>query len=132
MKTSLLALTMLWAGMALAQAPAAPDAQAPGHGIDSRRETPQQRMDHLALLLDLTDAQKAQVQTILDAEHAKVRQQHEQAEAAGQKPTREQVQAARELAQQETLAKLTPVLSAEQLKKFEVLMAHRHPPGGPG
>jgi Spy/CpxP family protein refolding chaperone len=116
MKTSFFAVTVLWVGAAFAQAP---DVPPPGGGPGMRHENPAQRMDHLATLLDLSDAQKAQVSTILQEEHAKARAAHQQA------------QAAREQIQQETLAKLTPVLSAAQLKKFQVLMAERGPPGGP-
>ena len=43
-------------------------------------------MDKLATLLDLTDAQKAQVQTILQAEHAQMKAAFEQAKASGTKP----------------------------------------------
>jgi len=88
-------------------------------------------MDRLATLLDLTDEQKAQVQTILEEQHAKMKAQHDAAQASGQKPTFEQMKAAHDQMQQETVAKLTPVLSPAQLKKFEVLMEERGPPGGP-
>jgi len=36
-----------------------------------------------------------------------------------------------EQAQKDTLARLTPILSPDQLKKFQVLMAERGPPGRP-
>jgi len=54
-----------------------------------------------------------------------------EAEASGQKPTFEQMKAAHDQLRQDTLAKLTPVLSPAQLKKFQVLMEERGPPGGP-
>jgi Spy/CpxP family protein refolding chaperone len=126
MKASFLAVAVLWVGAAIAQAP---DAAEPGPG--PHRESPAQRLDHLATLLDLTDAQKAQVQTILEAEHAKMRTLHEQAQGSGQKPTFEQMKAERDQLQQDTLAKLTPILSPAQLKKFQVLMEEHRPPGGP-
>ena len=88
-------------------------------------------MDHLATLLDLTDQQKAQVQTILDAQRAKMKAERDAAQASGQKPTFEQMKAAHDQLRQDTLAKLTPVLSPAQLKKFQVLMEERSPPGGP-
>jgi hypothetical protein len=128
MKARFLAVAALWAGVALAQAPA--DAP-PGGGPGMRRESAAERMDHLATLLDLTDAQKPQVQAILEAEHAKGRAAHEQAQASGQRPTPAQMKAEHEQMQQETLAKLTPVLTAAQLKKFQVLMSERGGPGGP-
>ncbi len=70
------------------------------------------RMDHLATLLDLTADQKTQVEAVLDEEHAKMKAAHEQI-------------------QQDTLARLKTLLSAEQLEKFQALMAERGPPGRP-
>jgi Spy/CpxP family protein refolding chaperone len=129
MKASLLAVALLWVGAAVAQAPDTSNGGGPGPGF--RHESPAQRMDHLATLLDLTDAQKAQVETILNDEHAKMKAQRDQAQASGQRPTFEQMKAAHEQMQQDTIARLTPILSAAQLKKFQVLMEERGPPGGP-
>jgi ribulose bisphosphate carboxylase small subunit len=93
-------------------------------------------MEDLATLLDLTDAQKAQVQSILQEQHAKMRESFEQAKASGTKPDWQQMKALHEQLQQETLQKLAPVLSATQLKKFQVIqnaMHHHmdHTPHGP-
>jgi hypothetical protein len=71
------------------------------------------------------------VQTIFQEEFAKMKALHEQAEASGQKPTFEQMRANRQQMQQDTLAKLTPVLSPAQLKKYQALM-EEHASGGPG
>ena len=124
MKASIFAVALLWVGVAVAQAP---DSPAGGPGPGGRHESPAQRLDNLATLLDLTDAQKTQVQAVLEAEHAKMKALHEQAEASGQKPTFEQMKAAHVQAQQDTLTQLTPILSPAQLKKFQVLMAERGP-----
>jgi Spy/CpxP family protein refolding chaperone len=129
MKISLAAVAVLWMGVAIAQAPDSSGGGGPGPGF--RHESAAEHMDHLATLLDLTDEQKAQVQTILDEQHAKMKAQRDAAQASGQKPTFEQMKAEHEQLRQETLAKLTPVLSPAQLKKFQVLMAERGPPGGP-
>ena len=134
MKATVFALALLWAGALCAQTPTAPPPNAAAH------------LDKLATLLDLTDAQKAQVQAVLEAEHAKIRAAHEQAKASGTKPDWEQMKALHQQIQQETLQKLTPVLSEAQLKKFQTLqelhtemmhheMMHEHfghsgPPGG--
>ena len=134
MKATVFALALLWAGALCAQTPTAPPPNAAAH------------LDKLATLLDLTDAQKAQVQAVLEAEHAKMRAAHEQAKASGTKPDWEQMKALHQQIQQETLQKLTPVLSEAQLKKFQTLqelhteimhheMMHEHfghsgPPGG--
>jgi Spy/CpxP family protein refolding chaperone len=129
MKITLAAVAFLWMGSALAQPPDPPAGGGPGPGF--RHESAAERMDHLTTLLDLTDQQKAQVQTILDEQHAKMKAQRDAAQASGQKPTFEQMKAEHEQLQQETLAKLTPVLSPTQLKKFQILMEERGPPGGP-
>jgi Spy/CpxP family protein refolding chaperone len=124
------AAAVLWMGAAVAQAPDSPPGEG-GPGPGFRHETPAQHMEHLATLLDLTDAQKAQVQTILDEQRAQMKAQRDAAQASGQKPTFEQMRAAHAQMRQETLAKLTPVLTPAQLKKFQVLMEERGPPGGP-
>ena len=115
MKASVIALTLLvaGAGTTFAQAPVTSTAD---------------HMDNLATLLDLTDAQKAQVQTILHEEHAKMKASFEEAKASGTKPDFQQMRTMHQQLQQETLQKLTPVLSGAQLKKFQVLakMQHRH------
>lgn len=72
MKASALALAALWAGAVLAQGPAAA-----AHA---------DHMEKLALLLDLTDAQKPQVATILQGQHAQMRTLVEQTKAAGGTP----------------------------------------------
>jgi len=126
MKTTLLAVAVLWVGAAVAQAP--DTASGPGPGF--HHESAAERLDHLAILLDLTDAQKPQVQSILEEQHAKIHALHEQAWASGEKPTFEQMKATHEQLKQETLAKLTPILTPAQLKKFQILMEEMHPFGG--
>jgi hypothetical protein len=126
MKASIFALAALWAGALFAQAPTPPEHAA--------------HMDRLATLLDLTDAQKTQVQAVLQEEHAKMRAAHEQAKASGTKPDWAQMQATHEQIQQEIIQRLTPVLSEAQLKKFQTLQemhgemmhhfGHGGPPGG--
>jgi Spy/CpxP family protein refolding chaperone len=107
-------------GVALAQTPPAPPSGAPN---------PQQRLEKLAVLLDLTDTQKAQVKTVLEAEREKMRAQFEASRASGTKPTFEQMKAAHEQLKAETLQQLGSVLNPSQLKKFEVLMEDEHGPG---
>ena len=130
MRTSVVALALLLAGTAFAQAPAAPS------GKQARQA---QMMDNLTVLLDLTDAQRPQVQAVLDQQHAEMKAAFDQAKAAGTKPDFTQMKATHDQMQAETLQKLTPILSPLQLKKFQVLeqMEHEHfhhrgpPPGGP-
>ena len=109
-------------GVALAQTPSTPPSGPPNA---------EQRLEHLAILLDLTDPQKVQVKGILDAQRAKMRAQFEAARASGTKPTFEEMKAAHEQLKTETLQQLGAVLNASQLKKFEVLMEERGPGRGP-
>ena len=117
MRAPVVALALLFAGAVFAQSPPAPN---PAHGA--------QMMDNLAVLLDLTPAQKTQVQAILQEEHAKAKEAFGQARASGTKPDFAQMKAMHQQLQQETVQKLTPVLSEAQLQKFQVLsqMQHAH------
>jgi len=110
MKAGIFALALLWAGALFAQTPP-PEAQG-AH---------MQRMDRLAILLDLSDTQKTQVQTILEEEHAKMKANFEQIKATGTKPDPTQMHVMHQQLHQELITKLTPVLTPAQLKKFEAL-----------
>jgi Spy/CpxP family protein refolding chaperone len=124
MKSGFLALVLLCgAGGAFAQTP--PD-HSPG------RPNTAHELERLTTLLDLTDTQQAQVKTILDAEHAKMRAQFQAAQASGTKPSFEEMRAARQQARADTVQQLTPVLTASQLKKFQVLMEEERGPRGHG
>ncbi|MFZ0553402.1 MAG: hypothetical protein WAU49_07490 [Steroidobacteraceae bacterium] len=74
----------------------------------------QKRLDRLAVLLDMTSAQKQQVQTIFSAEHDQMKQAMQQAMAA------------RKAAHKDAATKLGQVLSPTQLTKLKLLMPHRH------
>jgi len=123
MKASVVAVAALWAGLALAQNP--------GTGTHTSH------IDKLAVLLDLTDTQKGQVETVLQAEHAQMKALFEQTKAAGGKPDFQSMHAAHQQIAQDTLTKLSTVLSPTQLKKFQTLQTmhhgfgHRGGPGGP-
>ena len=114
MKAFVLALAGLWAGAVFAQTPAA-----------SGSEPGARHMDKLAILLDLTDAQKAQVQSVLVEEHAQMKRAFQEAKASGTKPNWEQMRTLHQQLRQDAITKLTPVLSATQLKKFQILTQHR-------
>lgn len=111
------------AGTALAQAPAPSGAHADGQAKRQQSEQEWQqerarmqarRMDRLAELLDMTAAQRQQVQTILAAERTRMQQAMKQA-----------MEAAR-AAHAETVTKLGQVLSPAQMKKLKLLMPERH------
>jgi Spy/CpxP family protein refolding chaperone len=79
-----------------------------------RAEMQQKRMDRLAVLLDMTPAQKQQVQAIFTAQRAQMQQAMKQAMEA------------RRTARTETETKLGQVLSPTQMKKLKLLMPDRH------
>ena len=123
MKASVVALAVLSAGAAMA-------ANAGGGGQAGH-------MQNLALLLDLTDGQKPQVQAILEGEHQQMKALFEQTKAAGGEPDFQALHAARQQISQDTLTRLSGVLSPVQLQKFQALqqMHHRgfgHRPGSGG
>ena len=117
-RVALIAAAMLASAVALAgphQGPSGPD------------------MDRMAVLLDLNDSQKAEVQKILNEQHQKLDAKHEELKAAGTKPTREERQKFHEEMKQDMTTKLQGVLTPEQIKKFDALMDHPHgPPHGQG
>jgi hypothetical protein len=116
-----LAAVLCAAGTAFAQAPPSPshaDWQAKRQQWEQkwkakRAEMEQKRLDRLAVLLDMTPAQKQQVQTIFSAERDQMKQAMKQAMAA------------RKAAHTEAKTKLGQVLSATQMKKLQLLMPHR-------
>ena len=108
------------------------NAQTSGTPPPSEAHQGEHRMERLATLLDLSDTQKTQVKAILDAEHAKMQAQWQAAQASGTKPSFEQMRAAHQQIQAETLQQLTPVLTSAQLKKFQVLMEEERGHGGRG
>lgn len=114
------------AGTALAQTPPSqPPPPAPrwhGHhewqdAAQWRQKMEQRRMDRLAVLLDLTPAQRQQVGKIFADEHARMKPAMQQVRQAMQ-----QARAAHEAARKEAMQRLTSVLSPAQMKKLEVLM----------
>jgi Spy/CpxP family protein refolding chaperone len=89
-------------------------------------------MDRMAVLLDLNDSQKAEVQKIFEEQHQKLDAKHEELKAAGTKPTREERQKFHEEMKQDMTTRLQGVLTPEQMKKFDALMDHPRGPRGQG
>jgi hypothetical protein len=79
-----------------------------------RAEMEQKRMDRLAVLLDMTPAQRQQVQAIFATERSEMQQAMKQAMQA------------RRTAHTETETKLGQVLSSAQMNKLKLLRPHRH------
>ena len=120
MKATVMTLALLCAGAAYAQTSPPPAT----HAADAARH-----LDDLATLLDLTEAQKAYVQTTLQEQHAKMKESFENAKALGTKPDWQQMKVLHQQLQQETLQKLSTgkaALSAAQLKKFQIIQQAMH------
>lgn len=109
----ILSAATLWlaAGSALAEPPA--DAGA-------------NRMDRLALLLDLDAGQKAAVQKVFEEQHASRAALRKEAKESGTRPTRDEMRAKHDAMKKETIEKLRPILSDQQMTKFEALTEYRH------
>jgi len=115
-------------GTALAQTPPSPQVQSQGHhqwkdAAQWRQKMDQRRIERLAVLLDLTPAQRQQVQGILTDEHARMKTAMQQVEEA-----MKQARAAHQAARKDAEQKLAAVLSPQQMKKLRILMPE-HPHG---
>lgn len=123
-RRSVVLVAMLCAsGMAFAQTPPASGTHADWRAKHQqweqkweqmRAKMEQKRLDRLAVLLDMTPAQKQQVQAIFSAERTQVKQAMKQAMEA------------RKAARADAKAKLGQVLSPTQMKKLDLLMPKRH------
>jgi hypothetical protein len=114
LRTTLAALAILAAGSALAE----PHGPPPGGPRDIER---------LAILLDLDEGQKTAVKQVLDEQAKERGEMWEKAKESQTRPTREEMKAQREKMRQETIEKLRPILSDQQMTKFQALTEHRGP-----
>lgn len=85
------------------------------------------RLDRMAVLLDLTDTQKLQVQQILETQRQQMKAFWQQQSSSGAKPNFQQLRTERQQLQQQTLAELQKILSPEQVQKFQVLTSFHGP-----
>jgi hypothetical protein len=115
-KVTLLALAWLVSGVTFAAEPVPRPAHPGMRGPD---------MDRMALLLDLDDYQKTEVERILKEHHQQLRASHQAAKASGTRPSREEMKALRQQNKQELDAKLSSVLNETQMKKFDALREQR-------
>jgi hypothetical protein len=116
---TLIVCALLGATSASAQPPEGP----PRHGGPGD-------IDRLAVLLDLDAYQKDQVQRILNEQREQLQAQRKAHEESGERPSFEEMHAAREQAYNDTLTKLQSVLTELQITKFKLLT--ERPAGGPG
>ena len=92
-----------------------------------------QRIERLALLLDLDAGQKVAVQKVLTEQRQEMKAERKKAREAGSaRPSREEMKAHFEAQHAAVVEKLRPILSDVQLKKFEALTDRpMGPPPGP-
>jgi hypothetical protein len=114
LRTTLAALAILAAGSALAESPGPP----PGGPRDIER---------LAILLDLDEGQKTAVKQVLDEQAKERGEMWQKAKESQTRPSREEMKAQRDKMREETIQKLRPILSDQQMTKFQALT--EHPPG---
>ena len=146
-KSRVVLLAMLAvAGTALAQTPPAPPPQWQGHhqwknGAEWHEKMEKRQMERLTVLLDLTPAQRQQMQSIFTDEHAKMKTAMQQVKQA-----MTQARAAHQAVRRETEQRLAAVLTPAQMKKLKLLMPEHErgrfmmrrmgmgpmPPAGPG
>jgi protein CpxP len=123
---ALTAAGLFAAGPAFAQ-DAATNAPAAGASTNAPPRGTRGRMD-IAKMLDLTDDQKAKVQPIMDAQREKMRAVM-QDDSLSQDDKRTKMKAIRD----DTTAQLKPILTPEQLQKWQAAqtrMRRMSPPGG--
>lgn len=109
---------LLALSFAAATVAAQPPGPRPGGPLDIER---------LTILLDLDAYQKGEVERVLTEQRAAMREARQAAAASGERPSREEMHARREERQTALMSQLSNVLTAQQIKKLEVLM---QPPRG--
>lgn len=82
-------------------------------------------IDELATRLQLDDTQKTAMQDLLEQQRADAELRREQFDAAGTRPSREEVQDHRAQAREEMLVQLQSILTDAQLEEFQALMEER-------
>jgi Spy/CpxP family protein refolding chaperone len=119
-------LLCLAAAAVSAQPPGGPGGHHGGPGFGGRFD-----IDQLAILLDLDDYQKGQVQSVLKEQRDAMVAERKEHQASGQRPSFEEMRAQREQNREALLGKLATVLNDSQMAKFKILMAPPRGPGGP-
>ena len=109
--------------------PGRPGQGGPGGPGGMRRMTPEQRVDRIGKELGLTAAQKTKVLAIYKASADQGKKIFED-----KKMTREQKMAAFEKFRDANTKKIKAILTKDQIKKYEAMLARRRMggPGGPG
>ena len=92
------------------------------YGYTEEQNRPKRGPEQMIHKLSLSDNQTEQFRSIMDEQHQKKRYIHKQ-----YKESRETEREAMDLLHQETIEKLSPVLTAEQLSSFETEVKKHRP-----
>ncbi|HEY5809852.1 MAG TPA: hypothetical protein VIT67_17900, partial [Povalibacter sp.] len=114
-RITIAAILLLAAGAALAEAPGPPPDGAA-------------RLDRLAVLLDLDEGQKVAVKQVFEEQASERKALWDKTNESQTRPSREEMHAQHEKMRNETIDKLRPILSDQQMTKFQALT--EGPPGG--
>jgi hypothetical protein len=90
-----------------------------------------QMVEEIATELQLDDTQKNELKRVFEQQRQKMEQMREERKASGERPDREEMKAHREKMHQELVTEVRTFLTAEQVEKFEQIMAERRA-RGPG
>ncbi|MGA8206194.1 MAG: hypothetical protein WB812_16890 [Woeseiaceae bacterium] len=88
-------------------------------------------IDKLAVLLDLNDSQKSEVDRVLTEQRDAFKAKHDEVRASGERPSYEEMQAHHQQMVDDMVAKLQNTLSPKQIEKFKILMEPPPMRGGP-
>ena len=116
-RTMFAAVLLLAAGSVLADPPGPPDSA--------------QHLDRLAVLLDLDAGQKAAVKQVMDEQMKERQELWQKAKESQTRPSREEMRAQHDKMHKETIEKLRPILTDQQMTKFQAL-TEMQPGPGPG
>ncbi len=88
-------------------------------------------IDKLAVLLDLNDSQKGEVDRVLTEQRDAFKAKHDEVRASGERPSFEEMHAHHQQMVDDMVAKLQNTLSPKQIEKFKILMEPPPMRGGP-
>ena len=88
-------------------------------------------IDKLAVLLDLNDSQKSEVDRVLTEQRDAVKAKRDEVQSSGDRPSYEEMQAHHQQMVDDMVAKLQNTLSPKQIEKFKILMEPPPMHGGP-
>lgn len=87
-------------------------------------------IDKMAVLMDLNDHQKSEVDRVLKEQHTAMEEHREKVRSSGERPSFDEMQAYHQQMVDDMVAKLQDELTPKQIEKFKILMEHPPMRGG--